>query len=263
MTVPTNIKIATWNVNSLRVRLDHLLAWLDATKPNIIALQETKLEDKHFQREIFLEAGYHAVFNGQKSYNGVAILSRESAAEVQSTIPEFDDPQRRILAATIEDVRVINLYVPNGQSVNSEKYFYKLDWMDKVTHFIEAELKKYPRLVVLGDFNIALEDRDVHFKELWQGHVLVSEAERHALQKMMKIGLQDSFRLFENGEGHYTWWDYRAGGFRRNNGLRIDHILLSEVLAKQCQSCHIDKSLRSLERPSDHVPVVSEFVVEK
>lgn len=253
------MKIATWNVNSLRVRLDHLLAWLDKTKPDIMVLQETKLEDKYFQREIFSEVGYHAVFNGQKSYNGVAILSRQSASAVQSTIPDFEDPQRRILAATIEEVRVINLYVPNGQSINSEKYFYKLDWMNKVTHFIEQELKKYSKLVVLGDFNIAPEDRDVHLKELWEGHVLVSQPERLALQKMIATGLQDSFRLLENGEGHYTWWDYRAGGFRRNNGLRIDHILLSDALAKQCHGCHIDKSLRSLERPSDHVPVLAEI----
>lgn len=253
------LKIATWNVNSLRVRLAHLLQWADTQKPDVIALQETKLEDKDFPLAEIEKAGYQAVYSGQKTYNGVALLTRDAVQEVNSIIPQLDDPQRRILAATYNDVRIINLYVPNGSSVGSEKYSYKLAWLTAVTHYLKQQLQQYPHLVVLGDFNIAPEDRDVHDPKAWEGNVLVSEPERTALQKIVALGLQDAFRLFEQAPGFYSWWDYRVGAWRRNNGLRIDHILISEALRERCASCLIDKIPRSWERPSDHTPVVADF----
>ncbi len=248
--------IATWNVNSLRVRLEHLLNWLLTAKPDVVALQETKLIDADFPVAEITAAGYQVVFSGQKTYNGVALLSRFPISDVVTTVPNLEDPQRRILAATINNVRIINLYVPNGSSVGSDKYIYKLDWLEKLTAFIQQQLTQHPQLVVLGDFNIAPEDRDVHDPKAWEGNVLVSEQERSALNTLMAHGLQDAFRLFEPAAGHYSWWDYRAAAFRRNMGLRIDHILLSTALAVQCKECIIDKTPRGWERPSDHVPVM-------
>lgn len=254
-----SFKIATWNVNSLRVRLSHLLDWLNQAAPDVIALQETKLEDKNFPIVEIQQAGYQVVFSGQKTYNGVALLSRLPITDVITDIPELDDHQRRILMATINNVRVINLYVPNGASVNSEKYFYKLNWLEKLTAFIKQQLQQYPQLVVLGDFNIAPDDRDVHDPKLWEGNVLVSERERQALQKIMALPLHDSFRLFNQQAGQYSWWDYRMGAFRRNHGLRIDHILISQSLVSKTISCVIDKTPRTWERPSDHTPVINTF----
>lgn len=249
--------IATWNVNSLRTRLSHLLDWLNIAKPDVLALQETKLLDIDFPVMEITQAGYQMVFCGQKAYNGVALLSRFPISDTITCIPGFDDHQRRLLAATVNKIRVINLYVPNGSEVGSEKYLYKLNWLAKITDFIKQQQTQYERVVVLGDFNIAPEDRDVHDPKRWEGSVLVSAAERDALKALMAIGLQDAFRLFEQGEGHFSWWDYRAGAFVRGHGLRIDHILLSTALAKECKQCLIDKSPRSWERPSDHVPVVA------
>lgn len=253
------LKLATWNVNSLNVRLPQVVEWLAAAKPDVLALQETKLTDDKFPATEILTAGYRAVYSGQKTYNGVAILSKQEAADVVIEIPGLDDHQRRILAATYGDVRVLNLYVPNGESVGSDKYRYKLTWLNKLISFVSAELKRYPKLVVLGDFNIAPEERDVYDPLVWQGKVLFSEAEREALQRLLATGLCDTFRLFEQEEKQFTWWDYRMAAFRRNMGLRIDHILASKPLCEHCQSCAIDKTPRKNERPSDHTPVVAVF----
>lgn len=253
------MKIATWNVNSLKVRLPQVLEWLAAQRPDILALQETKLPDDKFPGSEIEAAGYHALFAGQKTYNGVAILSKKLGTDVVTDIPGLDDPQRRVLATTFSDVRVLNLYVPNGESVESDKYRYKLGWLDKLIAFVAAELKRYPKLVVLGDFNIAPDERDVYDPLVWEGKVLFSEPERAAFQRLLATGLCDSFRLFEQYEKQFSWWDYRMAAFRRNLGLRIDHILASKVLCEQCRSCVIDKAPRKNDRPSDHTPVVAEF----
>ncbi len=253
------MRIATWNVNSLRVRLPHLLEWLRAHSPDVMALQETKLTDDAFPVDELRAAGYHAAFSGQKTYNGVAILAREPPADVLRDIPGFDDPQRRVLAATCSGVRVIGLYVPNGQSVGSDKYQYKLGWLRALQGWLRAELAAHPRLVALGDFNVAPEDRDVHDPAAWQGQVLVSEAERAALGGLLALGLEDVFRRFEQPPSSYSWWDYRQGAFRRNNGLRIDLILAASAFARQCSACTIDLEPRRLERASDHTPVIATF----
>lgn len=253
------MKIATWNVNSLRVRLPHVLQWLAAAQPDILAVQETKTVDAQFPVEELAAAGYSAVFAGQKTYNGVAILSKTPATDVVTDIPNFDDPQRRILAATVDGVRVVNLYVVNGAEVGSDKYAYKLDWLANVTAWLQQQAAAYPQLVVLGDFNIAPEDRDVHDPAAWAGQVLCSDAERAALQAIQSLDLQDTFRLFTQADKSFSWWDYRAGGFRRNHGLRIDLILASQALAERCQACVIDREPRTWEKPSDHTPVIAEF----
>ena len=253
------MKIATWNVNSLRVRLPHVLQWLAAAQPDILAVQETKTVDAQFPVEELAAAGYSAVFAGQKTYNGVAVLSKTPATEVVTDIPNFDDPQRRILAATVDGVRVVNLYVVNGAEVGSDKYAYKLDWLANVTAWLQQQAAAYPQLVVLGDFNIAPEDRDVHDPAAWAGQVLCSVADRAALQAIQSLGLQDTFRLFTQADKSFSWWDYRAGGFRRNHGLRIDLILASQALAERCQACVIDREPRTWEKPSDHTPVIAEF----
>lgn len=253
------MKIATWNVNSLRVRLPHVLQWLAAAQPDILAVQETKTVDAQFPVEELAAAGYSAVFAGQKTYNGVAVLSKTPATDVVTDIPNFDDPQRRILAATVDGVRVVNLYVVNGAEVGSDKYAYKLDWLANVTAWLQQQAAAYPQLVVLGDFNIAPEDRDVHDPAAWAGQVLCSDAERAALQAIQSLGLQDTFRLFTQVDKSFSWWDYRAGGFRRNHGLRIDLILASQALAERCQACVIDREPRTWEKPSDHTPVIAEF----
>ncbi len=253
------MKIATWNVNSLNVRLAQVLEWLAATQPDVLALQETKLADDKFPVSEIEAAGYHALFSGQKTYNGVAILSKKPGMGAVKDVPGLDDPQRRVLAAVYGDVRVVNLYVPNGESVGSDKYRYKIGWLDRLISFVDIELKHYPKLVVVGDFNIAPEARDVHDPLLWEGRVLFSEPERAAFQRLLATGLCDTFRLFEQEEKQFSWWDYRMNAFRRNLGLRIDLILASMDLRKQCRSCVIDKAPRKNERPSDHTPVVAEF----
>jgi exodeoxyribonuclease-3 len=254
------MKIATWNVNSLNVRLPQVVAWLAEAQPDVLALQETKLVDDKFPAAEIAAAGYQVVFSGQKTYNGVAILSKQPATEVVKDLPGLDDPQRRILTALYGDVRVLNLYIPNGESVASDKYQYKLDWLDKLIAYVAAEIKRYPKLVVVGDFNIAPEERDVHDPQLWTGRVLFSDPEREAFQRLLATGMCDTFRLFDQAEQQYSWWDYRMNAFRRNMGLRIDHILASTPLCDQCRSCVIDKAPRKNERPSDHAPVMAEFV---
>ena len=249
-------KIATWNVNSLRVRLPHVIQWLQDKQPDVLALQETKLVDKDFPQAEFANIGYQAVYAGQKSYNGVAVLSRVEMHEPCLALPGLDDLQRRILSVTVNQIRILNLYVPNGAIVGSDKYHYKLEWLKHLANYIAEQLQQYPQLVVLGDFNIAPEDCDVHDPIAWQGQVLVSDLERQALQTLIKLGLSDSFRLFEQTVASYSWWDYRAAGFRRNLGLRIDHILLSQALVPLCQACEIDRMPRTWERPSDHAPVM-------
>ncbi len=249
------LKLASWNVNSLKVRLEQVLQWLETTQVDILALQETKLINEHFPTQVFQERGFQVVFSGQKSYNGVAIVSKHPIQDVITDIPELDDPQRRILAATIAGIRVINLYVPNGAAVDSDKYGYKLNWLVKVTAFLKQQLSCYSNVAVVGDFNIAPEDRDVHSPEEWMGCVLVSPQERQAFAECLELGLKDSFRHFNQEPGCFSWWDYRAAGFRRNRGLRIDHILLSEALNAQCIESCIDIEPRRVERPSDHAPV--------
>lgn len=251
------MKLATWNVNSLKVRLPHLLDWLATTATDLVCLQETKLEDAKFPRAEIEAAGYHVAFSGQKTYNGVAIVSRQPLTEVQAGIPGFDDEQKRVLAATTGGVRVVCVYIPNGQSLDSDKYVYKLRWLSALHAWLQDELKRHPQLALLGDYNIAPEDRDVHDPAAWVGNVLVSEPEREQFRALQNLGLTDSFRMFEQEEKSFSWWDYRAAGFRRNLGLRIDHILLSAPLAACCTAVVIDKAPRKLERPSDHTPVVA------
>jgi exodeoxyribonuclease III len=253
------MKIATWNVNSLKVRLPQVLDWLAAASPDILCLQETKLTDENFPVDDIRAAGYYAVYAGQKTYNGVAILSRKEAADIITDIPGLEDPQRRILGATIDGIRILNLYVVNGQEVGGEKYHYKLQWLERMADYIRGQLKTHERFVALGDFNIAPEDRDVHDPVLWHERILCSTPERQALQHILDLGLSDVFRRFEQEEGSFSWWDYRAAAFRRNMGLRIDLILASAALAGKCTACTIDKAPRRQERPSDHAPVQAEF----
>jgi len=253
------MRIATWNVNSLRVRLPQLLSWLEENKPDIMALQETKLPDEAFPGAPIEAAGYQFLCSGQKTYNGVAILARERLRSTASAIPGFEDPQRRVLAASVGAVRIVNLYVPNGQAVGSEKYAYKLRWLGALQAWLTLELATHPRLIALGDFNIAPEDRDVHDPAAWVGAVHVSEPERAALRALLQLGLVDVFRQFEQPPQTFSWWDYRAGSFRRNAGLRIDLILATKALAAHCRRCDIDRTPRSAERASDHAPVVASF----
>ena len=253
------MKLATWNVNSLKVRLPHLTDWLAQAQPDIVCLQELKLEDAKFPRAELQAAGFHSASAGQKTYNGVAILARSPLLDANAGIAGFQDEQRRVLAATIDGVRVVCVYCPNGQAVGSEKYDYKLRWFAALREYLAAELARHPLLAVAGDFNVAPEDRDVHDPKAWEGQVHVSAPERAAWRALLALGLQDSFRLFEQPEKIFSWWDYRMLGFRRNAGLRIDQILVSAELAKRCVACSIDKAPRRLERPSDHAPVVAEF----
>ncbi len=253
------LKVASWNVNSLKVRLPHVLAWCSEAAPDVLALQETKLTDDKFPHEELEAAGYRSVFSGQPTYNGVAILSREEGQDIVTDIPELNDPQRRILAATFGGVRVIDLYVVNGKEVGSDKFDYKMEWLARVTDWIGEEIQRHENVIVLGDFNIAPDDRDVYDPEAWHESILCSTAERTALQRMLDLGLVDTFRLFEQPEKSYSWWDYRQAAFRRGLGLRIDLVLASSGLAKRCTASYIDVEPRRQERPSDHTPVVAEF----
>ncbi len=251
------MKIATWNVNSLKVRLPQVLQWLEANPVDVLCLQETKLTDGNFPVAELEKAGYQTVFTGQRTYNGVAILSRHEIREVIQNNPFFEDAQQRIIAATINGTRIINAYVPNGQEVGSDKYAYKLKWLEAFHDWIAKESAKHPSLAVVGDFNIAPDDRDVYDPVAWEGHVLVSEPERTAFQRLQALGLKDAFRLFEQQDKAFSWWDYRQLGFQKNRGLRIDLILLSEKLADSCTACAIDRDPRKWSRPSDHAPVVA------
>ena len=253
------MKIASWNVNSLKVRLPHLEEWLKLAQPDIVGLQETKLEDKAFPVDAIAALGYRCLYSGQKTYNGVAVLARQAPVDPVVAIPGFADEQRRVLAVTVGEVRVVNLYVVNGQAVGSDKYAYKLEWMRAVAQWLRAEQARHPALVVLGDFNVAPEDRDVHDPEAWRDQVLCSAPERAALRAITDLGLADTFRLFEPGAGHYSWWDYRQAACRRNLGLRIDLVLASAALRARCRGAGIDRAPRTWDRPSDHAPVWAEF----
>lgn len=251
--------IATWNVNSLKVRLPHLLDWLGQRQPDVVCLQETKLEDPKFPAAELAAAGYEAVWSGQKTYNGVAILSRLPISNCQAGIPGFEDEQRRVITATIAGTRIVSAYVPNGQSVDSEKYHYKLRWLDALARWLAAESLQHPRLAVLGDYNIAPADEDCHDPVAWTGQVLCSERERAAFRRLLELPFSDGFRLFPQAANSYTWWDYRMNAFKRRMGLRIDHILLSPALAQACRGCAIDLEPRGRERPSDHTPIWAEL----
>jgi exodeoxyribonuclease-3 len=253
------MKIASWNVNSIRVRLEQVLEWLDSARPDVLGLQEIKMQTDDFPVAAFAEVGYHCAVDGQKTYNGVALLSRSEPADIQLSIPEFQDAQKRAIAGTYDDCRVINLYVPNGQAVGTDKYEYKLNWLSALANWLEVELKQHDKVVVMGDFNITPDDRDVHDPDEWQGKILCSDAERTALQTLLELGLTDSFRLFEQAENAFSWWDYRAAGFRRNRGMRIDLLLVTDAVAKLATQSVIDKEPRMLERPSDHAPVWVEY----
>lgn len=253
------MKIASWNVNSLRVRLEHVLQWLESAQPDILVLQETKMTDDQFPEAEIRAAGYEVVFSGQKTYNGVAILSKVAPQNVLFDLPGLEDPQRRIVAAKIGDIQVLNLYVVNGSEVGSEKFAYKLDWIEKVTAWVEAQIKDNKKFIILGDFNIAPTDRDVHNPKSWHEKILCSTPERDALKKLLELGFADSFRLFEQEDEIWSWWDYRSGGLENNKGLRIDLILSSLLLAEQCTACYVDKAPRTWDRPSDHAPVVAEY----
>jgi exodeoxyribonuclease-3 len=249
------MKIATWNVNSLRVRLEHVLAWLKMASPDVLALQEIKMVDEVFPVEAFQALGYHSVFSGQATYNGVAILSKEIPQVLARDFPDYVDPQRRLLAVKIRDLFILNIYVPNGSEVGSEKYQYKLAWLDHLEQFLRKMLQEHPKLVVLGDFNIAPSDEDVHDPVAWQGSILVSPSEREAFNRLIQLGFEDSFLRMPVAR-RFTWWDYRMGAFKRNHGARIDHIMISGVLVNDLKGFEIDTQPRAWERPSDHTPVM-------
>ncbi len=253
------MKIVTWNVNSLRVRLSQVLDWLQQYQPDVFCLQETKVTDEEFPIAAIRDAGYNVTFAGQKSYNGVATLSRAPAEAVLTALPGVDSAQKRFLAATFGGVRVVNVYIPNGEAVDSEKFTYKLSWLRALKKYLAEELKNHTRLTLLGDYNIAPEERDVHDPKLWEGRVLFSDKERAAFQKLIQLGLADVFRKFDQPENTFSWWDYRTNAFRRNNGLRIDHILCSPALSAECRECRVDVEPRKHERPSDHAPVMASF----
>ncbi len=251
--------VATWNVNSLKVRLAHLREFLGLQAIDALVLQEIKMEDKDFPAAALEEMGFHAVAFGQKTYNGVALLTRAPATDIVRGIPGYDDPQARVIAGTVRGVRVVGVYVPNGQAVGSDKYAYKLGWLEALTGYMQALVRDHGQVVVLGDYNIAPDDRDVHDPAAWAGQVHVSPAERAALGRLLELGYRDVFRELHADAGHYSWWDYRAGGFRRNHGLRIDLVLASTALARHLQGCRIEREPRTWERPSDHAPVIAEF----
>ncbi len=250
------MKLATWNINSLAVRLPQVLDWLAANPVDVLALQETKLVDEKFPRAEIEAAGYRVQWHGQKTYNGVALLSRADAQDVVKNIPRHVDTQARVIAATVDGVRVICAYVPNGQAPGTDKFEYKMQWLRALRDWVEGELAIHPRLVLMGDYNIAPEDRDVFDPELWRGQILCTDEERTHFDKLIALGLHDAFRLFEQPEKSWSWWDYRNLAFRRNQGLRIDHILVSEALRTAVSACTIDTLPRKNERPSDHAPVV-------
>jgi exodeoxyribonuclease-3 len=253
------MRIASWNINSLSIRLPQLLDWLALHAPDALVLQEIKLTDDKFPHAELNAAGYVAECFGQKTYNGVALISKLPALDVVKNIPGHDDEQARVIAGTIGDVRVIGAYVVNGQAVDSPKFVYKMGWLDALRDYLRAELVKYPKLVIMGDFNIAPDDRDVHDPALWAGQVLCSPQEREHFAHLLALGLHDSFRLFEQPPKIYSWWDYRQLAFRRNQGLRIDHILVSDALKGAVKSSIVDKLTRKNERPSDHAPVIAEL----
>ena len=253
------MKLATWNVNSLAVRLPQLLDWLAAHPVDAIVLQETKLTDDKFPHAEIAAAGYTAAWFGQKTYNGVALLTRSAAQDIVRNIPNFDDPSARVIAGTVDGVRVIGGYFPNGQAPDSEKFAYKMRWLEALREWLASELMAHPQLVLMGDFNIAPDDRDVYDPVAWAGQIHCTEEERAHFRALLGLGLHDAFRLFDQPPRSWSWWDYRNLAFRKNQGLRIDHILVSASLHTRVQACMIDKAPRKNERPSDHAPVVVEI----
>ena len=255
------MKLATWNVNSLAVRLPQVLDWLAREQPDVLVLQETKLTDDKFPADALADAGYQSVWFGQKTYNGVALLARSglSVTEVVHNIPGFDDPQARVISATVEGVRVVGAYFPNGQAPDSDKFTYKMAWLTALAHWVATALQDHAALVLMGDYNIAPEDRDVHDPAAWAGQIHCTPEERGHFQALLQLGLHDAFRLFDQAPKSWSWWDYRNLAFRKNQGLRIDHILVSAPLAARTTACRIDKAPRKNERPSDHAPVVIEL----
>jgi len=250
------VQLATWNVNSLAVRLPQVLDWLRANPVDVMVLQETKLSDDKFPHDEIEAAGYRVQWHGQKTYNGVALLSRSEAGAVVKNIPGHDDPQARVIAGTVDGIRVIGAYFPNGQAPDSDKFQYKMRWLDALRGWIAQELATHPRLLLMGDFNIAPKDRDVFDPELLRGTIHCTDEERAQFRALSGLGLTDAFRMFEQPPKSWSWWDYRHLAFRRNQGLRIDHILVSEALKPSVSGCLIDKLPRKNERPSDHAPVV-------
>ncbi|MDH3305126.1 MAG: exodeoxyribonuclease III [Gammaproteobacteria bacterium] len=255
------MKVATWNINSMNVRRNHVVEWLQAHEPHVLVLQEIKQVTEKFPSDDLMELGYHSVASGQKTYNGVAVLSKSPPSDPVTDFPDYEDPQRRILASTINNVRVIDLYVPNGSAVGTDKYEYKLAWLASLRNFLKTELRRHENVIVLGDFNIAPADEDVYDPVKWGDAVLCSPLERKALNALLDLGLSDVFREFEQPEKSFSWWDYRAAGFRRNAGLRIDLILTSAAMTKRCTASYIDKEPRAWDRPSDHAPVIAEFKI--
>src|SRR6266545_3090578 len=254
------MKIATWNVNSIRTRLPRLVSWLEQRRPDIVCLQEIKVVNEDFPAEELDRLGYHCLVNGQKTYNGVAILSRTPPTDpCFSLLDETPDAPRRLLAATIEGLRIINVYAPMGAEVGSEKYAYKLNWYRRLRDFLDSSAQPDSAVVLCGDFNVAPEDRDVWDPEKWRGQILFSDPEKVALRNILEWGFKDALRLHRQEGGLYTWWDYRAGAFHRGWGMRLDHILLSGPLSAQCTAVEIDRNERKGEKPSDHAPVVATF----
>ena len=253
------MKIVSWNVNGIRARIDHIVAWIEENQPDVLALQETKVMDELFPHEPFEAMSYVVETFGQKSYNGVANITKNPSEHTNKGITGFDDPQTRVLSTTHDGVRVVNVYVPNGQAVGTEKFLYKLEWLNHLKIMLDNDLKEYPKMVVLGDFNIAPSDEDIHDPDEWKDKILCSDQERSALEEILSLGFHDSFRLFEKGPGFHSWWDYRAAAYRRGLGLRIDLLLASDELKSACKKGYIDEKPRALEKPSDHTPVVIEI----
>ena len=249
------MKIASWNVNSIQTRVDQVIQWLKQNPMDVLGLQELKCQDEVFPIDPFINAGLEVVVSGQKAYNGVALISLKEAEDISLGIAGFADKQKRVIAATFNGIRVVNVYVPNGQAVGSEKFAYKLAWLKAFHHYIEQQLALYPKMVIMGDFNIAPDDRDVYDAEIWQNKILVSPQERQAFQRLLDLGFADSFRLFEQPEHTFSWWDYRMGSIKANRGLRIDHLLISESLKNDCSQSNIDITPRTWQQPSDHAPV--------
>ena len=253
------MKIVSWNVNGIRARIDHIVAWIEENQPDVLALQETKVVDELFPHEPFEAMSYVVETFGQKSYNGVANITKNPSEHTNKGITGFDDPQTRVLSTTHDGIRVVNVYVPNGQAVGTEKFLYKLEWLNHLKIMLDNDLKEYPKMVVLGDFNIAPSDEDIHDPDEWKDKILCSDQERSALEEILSLGFHDSFRLFEKGPGFHSWWDYRAAAYRRGLGLRIDLLLASDELKSACKKGYIDEKPRALEKPSDHTPVVIEI----
>ena len=257
------MKIATWNVNSLNVRLPHVISWLTENQPDVLCLQETKQVNEKFEHDAFSAIGYHSYHNGQKTYNGVAIISKKELNNINFNLPNFEDPQKRIISGILtnnnESIYIVSAYIPNGQAIDSDKFIYKMNWLNKFSEWVEKLTKKYDEIILTGDFNIAPEDNDCHDPDAWIGQNLVSPSERRAFKNILKIGFHDSYRKINPDLKEYSWWDYRMAGFRRNLGMRIDHILVSTKMVPNITHSYIDKKPRKLERPSDHTPVVTEI----